>query len=870
MKTASTPKVWLLLATAFFFASHARAQQTQWGKTEYKGQPWVENVSQPNEVTHGLANRHLSLWASHGRYFDQQKGRWKWQRPNLFGTTEDLFTPTIVVPYLIPMLENAGANVFTPRERDWQTEEVVVDNDDRAAASYSETQGRYTWVNTGMRGFAMPRGVLTDGQNPFAMGTARMLLTTSKRKHLAMASYQPHIKEKGRYAVYVSYQTVEGSIPDAHYTVYHQGQATHFRVNQQMGSGTWVYLGTFNFDAGFNEQNRVVVSNESRYDGFVTTDAVRFGGGMGNIERGGEVSQLPRTLEGARYYAQWAGAPYSVYSSKQGTDDYKDDINVRSFMTNWLAGGSVFVPTLQGKKVPIELSLAVHSDAGFDRQGRNLVGSLAICTTDFHDGRLNSGASRQMSARFADALLNGVTQDLTATYGKWARRYLWDRNYSETRCPEMPSAILETLSHQNFPDMMLAQDPNFRFTLARSVYKTMLRFVASAHGTKAVVQPLAPVQLRVELNAKGKAKLTWRGTADALEPSASPTAYIVYVARANGDFDNGTLVSKNQFSLKLEKGVPYHFRVAAVNNGGRSFPSETVSAVFQNRHAPTVVVVNGFQRLSAPAVRNTPLEQGFDFDQDPGVSYGLTAGWAGRQTCFDTSKMGVEGEGGLGFGGNELAGQFVMGNNFDNIQAHADAIASAGKYNVVSCSKDVVEKGRINLADYHCVDLILGLEKFDIHHLRPYKTFSPAMQQQLRAYAAGGGSLLVSGSYIGSDMVQPSEQKFLGSVLKVRFGGSERLLPAETVSGMGMQCAIWRTLNQHHYACTAPEVLQPVSSAFCAMQYADAQSAAVAYNGADYKAFTMGFPLECIKNSSQRNAIMRGALAFLLAKQNDK
>ena len=138
------------------------------------------------------------------------------------------------------------------------------------------------------------------------------------------------------------------------------------------------------------------------------------------------------------------------------------------------------------------------------------------------------------------------------------------------------------------------------------------------------------------------------------------------------------------------------------------------------------------------------------------------------------------------------------------------------------------------------------------------------MQQQLRAYAAGGGSLLVSGSYIGSDMVQPSEQQFLGSVLKVRFGGSERLLPAETVSGMGMQCAIWRTLNQHHYACTAPEVLQPVSSAFCAMQYVDAQSAAVAYNGANYKAFTMGFPLECIKNSSQRNAVMRGALGFLL------
>ena len=32
-------------------------------------------------------------------------------------------------PYIIPMLENAGAIVYTPRERDWQRNEVIVDND---------------------------------------------------------------------------------------------------------------------------------------------------------------------------------------------------------------------------------------------------------------------------------------------------------------------------------------------------------------------------------------------------------------------------------------------------------------------------------------------------------------------------------------------------------------------------------------------------------------------------------------------------------------------------------------------------------------------------------------------------------------------
>ena len=80
----------------------------------------------------GLQNRHLSIWASHGRYYSQRDGRWMWQRPYLFCTTEDLFTQSFVVPFLIPMLENAGAIVYSPRERAWQKEEVIVDNDSPA------------------------------------------------------------------------------------------------------------------------------------------------------------------------------------------------------------------------------------------------------------------------------------------------------------------------------------------------------------------------------------------------------------------------------------------------------------------------------------------------------------------------------------------------------------------------------------------------------------------------------------------------------------------------------------------------------------------------------------------------------------------
>ena len=49
-----------------------------WGDIDYEGDPWVRNVSRPFRITHGLNGRHISLWASHGRYFDLKRGKWSW------------------------------------------------------------------------------------------------------------------------------------------------------------------------------------------------------------------------------------------------------------------------------------------------------------------------------------------------------------------------------------------------------------------------------------------------------------------------------------------------------------------------------------------------------------------------------------------------------------------------------------------------------------------------------------------------------------------------------------------------------------------------------------------------------------------------
>lgn len=583
---------------------------------------------------------------------------------------------------------------------------------------------------------------------------------------------------------------------------------------------------------------------------------------MGNIRRGESVSGMPRALEGARYYAQWAGMPYSVYSGREGTDDYADDINVRSNMTNYLAGGSPFVPDTVGLHVPIELSLAIHSDAGYAKDFQGLIGSLSVITTKYNDGKLYSGLSRLASRDFADALLTNVTQELANKYGRWNRREMYDRNYSETRVPTVPSAILETLSHQSFPDMRYGLDPNFRFTLARIIYKSVLRYLSEQHHQACVVTPLSPTNFRIALS-KNKALLEWDGVGDPQESSATPTGYIVYTSEGGADFDNGIYVKGRSHEVELAPDILYHFKVVAANKGGVSFPTEVLSAYYHPGAKKTVMIVNGFHRLSSPAVRNTPDEKGFDIDLDPGITYGPTAGWLGRQRNFSTGKAGDITPDNLGWSSDELAGMFVAGNDFNYVTTHARAIASAQEYNIVSASSMAIHNGKTKLKGFALVDLVLGLERNDGYSLQYYKTFTAPVRKAIQEYTHRGGALLVSGAYVGTDIMGTDEEQFVNQTLKCSFGGQYRG-ESNSVQGLGTHIDYYNTLNEEHYAATSADILTPLSPAYAVMRYADGNDAAVAYKGNDYRSFTMGFPFECIKSQQQQGSIMRGILNYLL------
>ena len=836
-------------------------------KTDYKDKAWVKNISRPNEISRGLQDRHIAIWQSHGNYFKNDKNEWGWQRPRLFCTTEDLFTQSFVLPYVIPMLENAGAIVYTPRERDTQKNEIIVDNDTPNASLYLEVGSKKAhWATTPIKGFAQKKAIYRDGENPFTDGTCRFIPTERKKKNKdqAFAEWVPTLPAKGEYAVYVSYRTLPNSVSDAKYLVFHNGGVTEFKVNQKIGGGTWVYLGTFEFDKGNNDYGMVVLSNESSEHGVVCADAVRFGGGMGNIERGGKTSGLPRYLEGARYSAQWSGMQYEVYAGRKFENVYADDINTRSNTINYLSGGSVYNPQQPGLGIPLEMTMALHSDAGCSKTDE-LIGSLGIYTTDFNNGKLNTGIDRYASRDLADILLTQIQKDIYSSYNlSWTRRSMWNRNYSETRLPATPSTIIELLSHQNFADMQLGHDPNFKFTVGRAIYKGILQFVAGQHDKEYVVQPLPVSNFAIRFGKKKNTlELSWKGENDPQEPTAQPREYIVYTRIGYGGFDNGTLVSKTSHTVKIEPGLVYSFKVTAVNRGGESFPSEILSAYKAKRERERVLIINGFDRVSGPAVINTFDKAGFDLEQDPGVPYLSNISFSGAQIGFDRAQAGKEGEGSLGYSGSELEGMKIAGNTFDYPFIHGKAIQAAGKYSFVSCSDEAVENGTVTLEDYPVVDYILGMEKEDPVHKVYYKTFSSAMQRIITSYCQSGGNLFVSGAYVGSDMSgTQGNREFTEKILKYGYQSSMTDKSSNRINGLGRTITIPRAPNETSYAVPAPDCIVPVDTAFPVFTYVPGnQSAGIAYKG-NYRTFVLGFPFESIQSEADRATIMAGILGF--------
>ena len=856
--------------------------------------PLVTRTSSPNHPTKGLQNRHIALWQSHGWYYEQSLKRWEWQRARIFETVEDLYTQSYVVPFLVPMLENAGAVVMLPRERDWNTHEVIVDNDG-SAKGYSE---RGNWQAAPDTGFANPKPYYEYLENPFKMGTARM--TEASEDGDKQASWIPDIPADGEYAVYVSYQTLENSTTAAQYEVHHQGGVTHYSVNQQMGGSTWIYLGRFPFVKGAHKGQGVFLSNLGHGKEVVTADAVKFGGGMGNIARKPlevkegdfdiepEVSGYPRFTEGSRYWLQWAGANDTIYSRNRGTTDYNDDYMSRGLWVNTLSDGSYLKPDKKGYNIPLDLSFAFHTDAGTTLND-SIVGTLAIYTRLSNDDeKYPNGEDRSIGRDYTDMVQTQIVEDVRALYEPiWSRRQLWDRSYAESRMPEVPGMLLELLSHQNLADMRYGLDPTFRFTVSRAIYKGMLKFLAYINGFDYTVQPLPVENFEVHLNPEGQACLTWSRTKDPLEPTADATGYILYTRIDDGGFNNGTALDEAHAEIAIQPGHIYSFRVTATNAGGESFPSETLSVGVVSESAPTVLIVNNFTRVSAPvsfATRDSSYA-GFLDRIDGGVPYVYDISYIGPQHEFRRPIPWMDDDSaGFGASDSDYETKVLAGNTFDYPFTHGAAWMAAG-YNFVSASRSAVANRRIEMNRYTTADLICGeqvttlIGRKDLSTLR-FEVFPAGLREQITDFTRVGGNILVSGAYVGSDLWEPiydfaidstlnadyfvPGKQFAQEVLHYRWMTNSAAVKGEV---KGEQNPVGFTprsryifnqaLNDRIYAVESPDGLNPVGEgAYTIFRYAENNiSAGVAFRG-DYKTVVLGFPVETLETQEQLNCLI--------------
>lgn len=861
--------------------------------------PLVTDISTPYIPTNGLHNRHIALWQSHGYYYEPKLARWEWQRARIFQTVEDLYTQSYVLPFLVPMLENAGANVLLPRERDCQTAEIIIDNDGSpdSRSIYTENAAGKRWTQGNGKGFAHLRSQYINFENPFKEGTYRSIETIRKGKE-STAEWIPEIPAAGRYAIYVSYQTLPNSTDDALYTVYHKGGVTQFKVNQQMGGGTWIYLGTFGFDAGKGNGHKVTLSNRSAKAGqTVTADAVKIGGGMGNIARrisdAGtktdypyETSAYPRFCEAARYWLQWAGIPDSIYSESRGKNDYTDDYKCRGLWVNYLAGGSAANPADKGLNIPVDMAFAFHSDAGTTLND-SIIGTLGIYCTNAYNEMFANGASRYLSHDLTDLIQSNIVRDIRSLYEpRWTRRGMWNQSYYEARVPRVPTMLLELLSHQNFADMRYGLDPRFRFTVSRAIYKGMLQFLCSQHNMDYAVQPLPVDHMSLRMIGEDEVELTWQPVPDPLEPTATAEKYIVYTRIGDGDFDNGILVDKNSYRTALPSGMVCSYKVTAVNKGGESFPSEILSAGRAVNAKGTVLVINGFDRISAPADFVAPapadtLLAGFLDDVDHGVPYVKDISYIGKMKEFRRSVPWMDDDAsGFGDSYGNYENRIIAGNTFDYPAIHGAAILKAG-YSFVSGSDEAVEDGQVSLNDYKYTDLILGKEcqtKMGRGGAVPleFKTFSKPMQKAVTAYCNRGGNIFVSGAYVGTDLwdnrladAEEADKEFATGVLKYKWRAGQAATTgkvkcvASPFTALAGDYSYHNELNPDSYAVESPDAIEPSDKeAYTIMRYSENNlSAGVAYSGA-YKTCVLGFPFESVRSESEREALMGAVLNF--------
>ena len=853
------------------------------GRLKRKSPPLVRNLSRGFTEEAALYNLNIALWHSHGWYYEPSLHRWEWQRARIFQTVEDIYPMSYTLPMLIPMLENAGAHVFVPRERDWQVNEVIVDNNGSSGNSIFLASGDIR-EGADSAGFGMGSPPYVE-ENPFRLGN--YLEMDSDREPGSFIQYIPEIPETGEYAVYISYDSSPENADEVRYTVHHAGGTTEFAVNQQMGGGTWIYLGKFTFHEGTDPEHGKVTLSDA-YDSWrsrrITADAVRFGGGMGNIARNGLTGNRPRYQEAARYYLQYAGFPDTLVWKLNQDNDYNDDYQSRGEWVNYLIGapaGPMADRNAEGLGIPVDLSLAFHTDAGISGND-TVIGTLGIYSTNRTGGVYPGGLPRMASRDLTDLVQSEIVEDLRSKYDPaWTRRAMWDRGYSEAFRPNTPSMMLELFSHQNFIDMRFGQEPEFRFDVSRAIYKGILKFLHIQYGIEEVVQPLPVDHLCSKIGEAGHIILNWQPVPDPLEPTAKADEYRVYTRINGGGMDNGTPVTDTFYILEdPHPDSIYAFRITAINRGGESFPSEETSVCVSGKGKGTVLIVNAFDRTGGQAWFDDAAHAGFMDMVDQGVPWMVDLHKVGSQYDFLKSSPWLDDDSpGHGASYADLEPHVIPGNSFDFSRIHGQSIQKAG-YSFLTASDEAVLDGQVDLARFAVVDYLAGEERTSFlpknDSLPRFTVFPDGMLPILQGYLESGGGLLITGAHIATDMHAMGQDSVVASVLKYQWRTSNASRTGSfyfmdpRFTDHDVQFSFNTGFDPKLYTVEGADALEPAdSTAVTLIRYTENNMSAGVAHSDPYRLVALGFPFEVIKGAGDRDLIMRKVLHYLIEEGED-
>ena len=722
---------------------------------------------------------------------------------------EDFGTIEAVGYYLLKYLWNAGANVWMVRERDFNTDEFVVDNDS-AASGYSETG---SWSTSG-----------TSGYNG---GTYRF--TNAAATETATAIYTPNITKEGWYWVSVYFREGANRPVDTRYKVNHAGGETVVSINQEVHGQTWVYLGQFYFDAG--TAGNVTLSNESSDTGqAVIADAVRFGGGYGTVEDcdvpGVGLANKPRFEEGAQLYARYMGYP---------TCD--GDVSIRPKYAEWeLAKGPASEQNNLATGDINSVYVSWHTNAGGGTGTSSFIWDSASFTNDPNPNPTGcSGApGGNASARLRNFIHEEVIDDVRAEYDPtWTDRGLKCANFGELRnLSTMPGALFEMGFHDNASDATAITTPDYRKIVARAVYQGIVQFHNYYDNSIPVVYaPEAPSHAYARNSGAGQVTLSWQAPPTGTAGGDAAAGYKVYMSTHGKGFADGIPVTGTSYTATgLAPSTTYYFRVTATNVGGESFPTAVVAVrtpAAGTTTATPFLIVDGFDRLQ-------------------------------RSQMVRASSTGL---------GTLYRGFLEVMNSYTYMVEHARAIESCCDLAFDGASNEAVIAGTANLNAYELIDWMCGEES------TTNNTLDATERSLVQNFLNGGGNLIISGAEIGWDIGRAAsanaDVSFYNNYLKASYAGDD----GGSYNFVGLAGDIYAGIGSNFddgsscvYDVNFPDRLNPFGGAMAVLNYSGGtgDGAAVAYKGTDFGVVNFGFPLETVTDVATREQLICNALDFLV------